>query len=359
LAARLVIAPRATRLPPPPSAEEPPPEQAAEPPPEKAAEPPQQDPSADAEPPPDDADAIPDKPLEDTVLEAARAAIPPGLLAMLQASLLLGRTRSGGKSGAAQQNHRRGRPTGSRRGSLRPGVRLQVIDTLRNAAPWQPLRRREREAAGLPSHGRVLIRADDFQVTRCLQRSETTTLFVVDASGSSALHRLAEAKGAVELLLADCYVRRDRVALMAFRGKGCELILPPTRSLTRAKRTLAGLPGGGGTPMAAAIEAAQQLYGQLSRRGDSVVMVLLTDGRANIARDGSPGRERAADDARVSAAQLRNEGVRTIWIDTSAQPQAAARALALQAAAHYLPLPQANARELWGAVRQVAGATGR
>jgi magnesium chelatase subunit D len=102
----------------------------------------------------------------------------------------------------------------------------------------------------------VLIRADDFQVMRYQQRSETTTLFVVDASGSSALHRLAEAKGAVESLLADCYVRRDRVALMAFRGKGCELILPPTRSLTRAKRSLAGLPGGGGTPMATAIDAA-------------------------------------------------------------------------------------------------------
>ena len=352
LAARLVIAPRATRLPPPPSAEEPPPEQ--------AAEPPQQDPSADAEPPPDDADAIPDKPLEDTVLEAARAAIPPGLLAMLQASLLLGRTRSGGKSGAAQQNHRRGRPTGSRRGSLRPGVRLQVIDTLRNAAPWQPLRRREREAAGLPSHGRVLIRADDFQVTRCLQRSETTTLFVVDASGSSALHRLAEAKGAVELLLADCYVRRDRVALMAFRGKGCELILPPTRSLTRAKRTLAGLPGGGGTPMAAAIEAAQQLYGQLSRRGDSVVMVLLTDGRANLDREGRPGRAQAEADALAAARRARISGMASVLIDTSPQPAPNGQRLAAELGALYQPLPYADTRllsqRIGASVRALAGA---
>ena len=100
------------------------------------------------------------------------------------------------------------------------------------------------------------MRRDDFRMTRFQQRTRTTTIFVVDASGSSALNRLAEAKGAVELLLADCYVRRDQVALLAFRGKEAELLLPPTRSLVRAKRSLAGLPGGGGTPLAAGIDAA-------------------------------------------------------------------------------------------------------
>jgi len=343
LAARLVIAPRATRLPPQqsddPPAEEPPPEQPSEPPSDQAP-PPDQDPRED------DPEQIPDKPLDDTVLEAAEAAIPAGLLAMLQASLLLGRTRSSGKSGAAQTNYRRGRPTGSRRGSLRPGIRLNVIDTLRNAAPWQPLRRRERESAGLPVHGRVLIRPDDFQVTRYQQRSETTTLFVVDASGSSALHRLAEAKGAVELLLADCYVRRDRVALMAFRGKGCDLILPPTRSLTRAKRSLAGLPGGGGTPMATAIESAQQLYEQLSRRGDSVVVVLLTDGRGNLDREGKPGRAQAEVDALTAARRARLSGMASVLVDTSPQPSPNGQRLAAELGALYQPLPYADMRAI-------------
>ena len=104
----------------------------------------------------------------------------------------------------------------------------------------------------------------------------------MDASGSSALHRLAEAKGAIELLLASCYVRRDRVALVAFRGQSAELLLPPTRSLVRAKRSLASLPGGGGTPLAAGIDVSLLLADAVQRRGGTPTIVLLTDGRANV-----------------------------------------------------------------------------
>jgi magnesium chelatase subunit D len=193
----------------------------------------------------------------------------------------------------------------------------------------------------------VLVRREDFHVSRFRQRRETTTLFVVDASGSAALHRLAEAKGAVELLLADCYVRRDKVALMAFRGNvGAELLLPPTRSLVRAKRCLAGLPGGGGTPLAAALDAARLLTEDVARRGGTPLAVFLTDGRANIARDGSPGRERAAADARAAAALWRASGVGALWLDTSPQPQPQARELAQAMGARYLPLPHADAQQM-------------
>ena len=93
------------------------------------------------------------------------------------------------------------------------GVRLNIVETLRAAAPWQKIR--QRKSGG----GSVEVRPDDFRITRFKRRGASATIFVVDASGSSALHRLAEAKGAIELLLADCYVRRDQVALIAFRGK--------------------------------------------------------------------------------------------------------------------------------------------
>jgi magnesium chelatase subunit D len=131
---------------------------------------------------------------------------------------------------------------GSLPGDPRSGARLDLMATLRTAAPWQRLR------GPAPGGARLRVQADDFRVVRFRQRAQSVTVFVVDASGSAALYRLAEAKGAVELLLADCYVRRDEVAMIAFRGDMAELLLPPTRSLVRAKRSLSALPGGGGTP---------------------------------------------------------------------------------------------------------------
>jgi magnesium chelatase subunit D len=176
-------------------------------------------------------------------------------------------------------------------------------------------------------------------------------IFVVDASGSAALHRLAEAKGAVELMLADCYVRRDQVALIAFRGSSAELLLPPTRSLSRAKRCLAALPGGGGTPLAAGVEAATALAELVRRRGETPMLVMLTDGRANIARDGSPGRPAAERDALVAAKQLAARGVATLLIDSAPTPHPAAQKLALELRARYLALPHADARMLSKAVQ--------
>ena len=339
VAAGLVLAPRATRLPAPPESDL----SEAEPPPE-----PPRDTS-----PPDDSDeqaeeGLPpvDQPLQEQVLQAALAALPPDLLARLAATAGKG-PAAGGRAGALQASRLRGRPYGSRRGEPRQGARLHLIDTLRAAAPWQMLRRRERTPDARDAGPHVLVRRDDFHVSRFRQRRETTTLFVVDASGSAALHRLAEAKGAVELLLADCYVRRDKVALMAFRGTvGAELLLPPTRSLVRAKRSLAGLPGGGGTPLAAALDAARSLVEEVARRGGTPLAVFLSDGRANICRDGGTGRERAQSDAMAAAALWRLGGVGAIWLDTAPQPQAQARQLAEAMGARYLALPHADAQTM-------------
>jgi magnesium chelatase subunit D len=188
-------------------------------------------------------------------------------------------------------------------------------------------------------------------VARLQQRTETTTIFAVDASGSSALHRLAEAKGAVELLLADCYVRRDRVAVIAFRERGADVLLPPTRSLVRAKRSLAGLPGGGGTPLASGLDAATALVEAVRRRGATATLVVLTDGRANVARDGTGGRTLAEAQALESARRLRALDVPAVLVDTSPQPRPAAREIAVAMAARYVPMPHADARRMAGAVR--------
>jgi magnesium chelatase subunit D len=196
----------------------------------------------------------------------------------------------------------------------------------------------------------VRVLPEDFHIHRFAQRRNTTTVFAVDASGSSALYRLAEAKGAVELLLAQCYVRRDEVAVIAFRGRAAELLLPPTRSLVRAKRALAGLPGGGGTPLALGLDAAAQVAGQVRRSGASPVVVVLTDGRANVTRAGEGGRQQAQQDALDAAVRLRALGAQTLLVDTSVRPEPAAAALAVAMGARYLALPQADAATLSNAV---------
>ena len=200
------------------------------------------------------------------------------------------------------------------------------------------------------------MRRDDFRIIRFKQRIGTTTVFAVDASGSAAMHRLGEAKGAVELLLADCYVRRDQVALLAFRGQGATVLLPPTASLLRAKRSLAGLPGGGPTPLAAGIEAALALAVSIRRTGRTPVITLLTDARANIARDGNGGRPRAEAEALEAARGVRAAGLAALLVDTSPRPNPFARRLADEMGARYVPLPYADASALSRAVRAAAAA---
>ena len=364
LAARLVLAPRATQMPQVQAESEEQPRADSDEPQGAQQEKKQAHNQDQPDPPPNDKqDISQSEALADNVLEAAHAAIPAGLLAALQVGQATkARAQAAGRSGAVQKSQTRGRPMGARRGEPRAGARLNVIETLRAAAPWQTLRqlqyKRQNPQLESASYKRIHVRREDFHVTRFKQVGQTTTLFVVDASGSSALHRLAEAKGAVELLLADCYVRRDRVAVLAFRGKSVELLLPPTRSLARAKRALAGLPGGGGTPLASAIDAARELADQISRRGETPIVVLLTDGRGNMARDGTPGRAKASEDALAAARQMRLTGITALLLDTSSQPQAAAQALAHDMGATYIPLPYAGAQAV-SRVVQLASASAR
>lgn len=354
LAARLVLAPLATRLPPSPEDAE-----------QDEPEPPPPEPPTDEAPPPpaSEPDKTPEaQTLEDRIVEATVAVLPPGLLAALQNQIAASQA---GRVGALSASPRSGRPVGTRAGLPRGGARLNLIETLRAAAPWQTLRRRavaaHAEAQGqapapAPAQGQgkerlIHVMADDLRINRLQQRAATATIFVLDASGSSALHRLGEAKGAVNLLLADCYVRRDQVAVIAFRGRSAELLLPPTRSLVRAKRSLAALPGGGGTPLALGLEAALRLAAVVRRSGATPVVVLLTDGRANITRSGETGRAQADADAIAMARQLRAARLTVLVVDTSPQPAIAAQRLAAEMAATYRTLPYAGAAALSAAVQ--------
>ncbi len=315
-------------------------------------EPPAEDAEEDDAPPPDSdegADQGEEQELdlpEEMLLEAVKALLPADLLTGLQDA---GATRSGMGSGAGQRRkgNRRGRPLPSRRGRLDGSARIDLVATLRAAAPWQKLRQQARDEGrdtAETTPGRIAVWPSDIHVKRYEDRSDRLLVFVVDASGSAALARLAEAKGAVELLLGQAYATRDHVALIAFRGEEAELLLPPTRSLVQTKRRLAALPGGGGTPLAAALRAAGEVAQSALAHGLTPTLALLTDGRANIALDGRADRAQAQADAERLALWLRSMGLPTVVLDVGRRPHAPLKGLAQTLGARYLPLPRADAQ---------------
>lgn len=358
LAARLVFSSRATQVPAPPEQ----PSQAQGAPQEVVADVPAETASKQFDQP----NPTSERPCEvgqtsqslsERVVEAARAAISPEMITQLERlSARLSQSRAAGRS-AGEHLCTRGRPAGIRYGDPRRGARISVIDTLRAAAPWQKLRRAvsrpsRAKRPGEERESRVRVSREDFRVVRFKRRNQLTTIFLVDASGSAALNRLAEVKGAVELMLAESYVRRDRVALISFRGSSAQVLLPPTTSLVRAKRELASLPGGGGTPMAKGLDAARVLADSLHRRGESPVVVVLTDGRPNVARDGKGNRAQAEADAIQAARMLRSSSIASLMVDTAPQPRLLTERVAHEMGARYLPLPHVEANMLAGVVRQ-------
>ena len=280
---------------------------------------------------------------EDMLIEAARSALPPGLIAQLQAARLARAQGGPSGAGAKRKSMRRGRPLPSRAGKPGSGARVDVIATLRQAAPWQKMRR-----AMLPGRApdRLLLMPADIRLKRYQDQTDRVLIFVVDASGSAALARLAEAKGAVELMLAEAYSTRDHVALVAFRGHQAELCLPPSRSLVQTKRRLAGLPGGGATPLASALQLALATAEQARGHGMTPTLAFLTDGRGNIALDGSANRAQAAEEATQLARAIAARGVPSLVIDTSLRPKPQLAALSAEMRATLIALPRADARSL-------------
>jgi magnesium chelatase subunit D len=265
--------------------------------------------------------------------------------------------RSGttGSRGIAEQ-WRRGRHTRSLIAEHR-GKTIAVGATLRAAAPHQ----RERRGAG---EKRVVVRRDDLRLKRFRERAGTLFIFCVDASGSMALNRMREAKGAVTRLLSDAYIHRDTVALIAFRGGDAELLLPPTSSVERAKRSLDILPTGGGTPLASALMKAYGLTLAARRRGvEQVLVVVMTDGRANVPMTESAAgmimeirRRHVRAELEQVAASYRREGVKTLVVDTRRRFGEASEAVRLAElfGAKYYFLPEIEGGTLAGVVKGMA-----
>ncbi|MGH9966932.1 MAG: magnesium chelatase ATPase subunit I [Pyrinomonadaceae bacterium] len=157
---------------------------------------------------------------------------------------------------------------------------------------------------------------------RLSKKPGTLFVFAIDTSGSMALNRIRHAKGAALNLLKQSYIRRDSVAIVGFRGSAAEVLLPPSRSMLRARRVLDSLRVGGGTPLSAGLVCALDLAQRTRNREGDTVLLVFTDGGANVARDGNGNRSRDQRQAVIEkelvdvGLKLRKAGVRTVVVDT-------------------------------------------
>jgi magnesium chelatase subunit D len=126
---------------------------------------------------------------------------------------------------------------------------------------------------------------------------------------------MIETKGTILSLLLDAYQKRDRVGMIAFKGDHAEILLPPTNSVELAQQRLSDLPVGGKTPLAAGISKAYDVIGQHLKRSPHMrpIVVILSDGKANVALDGG----KPLTEAHRAAVMLREEfDVKCLVIDT-------------------------------------------
>jgi magnesium chelatase subunit D len=236
--------------------------------------------------------------------------------------------------------------------AVRTGDSKIALDaTVRAAASSQMFRRRVASVHGLQvaGEGRALnVETEDFRYKRFSRRTGTLYVFAVDTSGSMALNRIAQAKGALARLLRQSYIKRDRVSLITFREREGRVLLFPSQSSALAKRLLDALPVGGATPLTSGLLRALEVCERAARQGaPRIVVLIFTDGRANVPRDGKTGGNRADVQRRIKSevekigVALQRLGVAPVIVDTQNRftSSGEGQALAQTLGGRYVHLP--------------------
>ena len=298
--------------------------------------------------------------MEDLLIAAMDALPPDGTLAL--AGLKTRRATAGKRDVTTSDT--RGRYAGASVKRTSNG-KLALDATRRAAAPLQSLRR----ARGDKSPAAMIeIKPTDLRYKRLKRRSGMLFIFAVDASGSMALNRMAQAKGALTRLLQQAYLHRDSVALISFRRNAADLLLAPTRSVELAKQLVDALPTGGATPIAAAVMQAIEVARHARLRGTSQAMLmLLTDGRSNVGLYDEAAADRMArvtalqDELRHLGARLQAENIASVVIDTKSRFVSNGEGLKLAETlgGRYLYLPRADEAAIHRAVTAFAEAARR
>lgn len=179
----------------------------------------------------------------------------------------------------------------------------------------------------------LTLQLPDLRRKQRLVRSGRLLLFVTDISGSMGGELMQLARRIALLLLQDAYVRRDRVAMIAFTGQRAELLFGPTNQARQVRRALSRLTRrcGGTTPLPAALHLARRTLrsAALTDPGREPLLILISDGRANVGS--RPGYAALVAELEAAARALASApGLRILFLDTTERGKAdlAARELA-------------------------------